>query len=245
MPELAILLATYNEAENLPRLVAVLEGLGLDLHLLVVDDNSPDGTQQVAQGLATIYGNLTIVGRPGKLGLGSALRDGLRAALTTDAPYIMTMDADYSHDPRDVPRLLEAMRHGGADLVQGSRYVEGGSVQGWSPRRWLLSRLANLLYQWGAGGPHESTNNFRIYSRRAASVVLARARGCGYEFVPEGALLVLAAGLRVREVPITFTGRTHGCSKLGKRQAVTAIVSVVSTSFQFRLRLGRFARHAA
>ena len=79
----------------------------------------------------------------------------------------------------------------------------------------------------------------------AASVVLARARGCGYEFVPEAALLVLAAGLRVREVPITFTGRTHGCSKLGKRQAVTAIVSVVSTSFQFRLRLGRFARHVA
>ena len=141
--------------------------------------------------------------------------------------------------------MLEAMRSGGADLVQGSRYIEGGGVHGWGPRRWLLSRLANLLYQWGAGAPHESTNNFRIYSRRAASVVLARAKGCGYEFVPEAALLVLAAGLRVREVPIIFTDRTHGRSKLGKKQAVKAVVSVASTSLQFRLRLGRFAHRAA
>lgn len=245
MSELAIVLATYNEASNLPRLVGALEGLGLELHLLVIDDSSPDGTQQVAQELSAAFGNVTVIGRPGKLGLGSALRDGLRAALATDARYIMTMDADYSHDPLDVPRLLDAMRSSGADLVQGSRYITGGGVRGWGPGRQLLSRAANLLYQWCAGAPHESTNNFRIFSRRAASVVVARAKGRDYEFVPEATLLVLAAGLRVQEVPIVFTDRTRGQSKLGLKQAMKAVVSFFSSSFQYRLGLGRFVRYTA
>lgn len=244
MSELALVLATYNEATNLPRLVVALEGLGLDLHLIVVDDNSPDGTYWLAQELSSTFGNITVICRPGKLGLGSALREGIRAALATDARYIMTMDADYSHNPLDVPRLLEAIRTSGADLVQGSRYIRGGGVQGWGPRRWLLSRLANLLYHWGAGAPHESTTNFRVFSRQAASVILARAKGCDYEFVPEAMLLVLAAGLQVCEVPIVFTDRRLGQSKLGKKQAIKAIVSVASTSLQYRLRLGRFVRHA-
>jgi dolichol-phosphate mannosyltransferase len=245
LSELVIVLATYNEASNLPTLVVALEGLGLDLDLLVVDDNSPDGTQQVAQQLSTTFGNISVISRPGKLGLGSALCDGMRAALATEARYIMTMDADCSHDPLDVPRLLNTMRRGEADLVQGSRYIRGGGCKGWGPRRWLLSRMANLFYHWCAGAPHESTTNFRVFSRRAASIVLAKARSRDYEFMPEAALLVLAAGLRVREIPIVFTDRVRGQSKLGRRQVVKAVMSCISTSLQYRLHLGRFVRRAA
>jgi glycosyltransferase involved in cell wall biosynthesis len=240
--EVAIVLATYNEAANLAPLVEALEQLGEDLHLLVVDDNSPDGTQRVARELAAAFGNITVIGRPGKLGLGSALREGLKAALATGAQYVMTMDADHSHDPGDVPRLLEAMRDGEADMVQGSRYVPGGDIRGWGWQRRVLSRVANLLYHWVAGAPHESTTNFRVFSRRAAEAVLARARGRDFEFQPEAALLVLAAGFKVREVPIVFSNRVRGSSKLGKKQAIKALVFFVTATLQYRLRVGRFAR---
>ena len=240
--ELAVVLATYNEAENLASLVRGLERLGEDLDLIVVDDSSQDGTQEVARELSAIFGNLTIINRPCKLGLGSALRDGMSVALATEARYLMTMDADLSHDPADVPRLLEVIRSGRADFVQGSRYIAGGSVRSWGAGRRLLSRMANLLYHWGAGAPNESTTNFRILSRQAATVILARAKGTGYEFVPEAILLALAAGLRVQEVPITFAGRERGESKLGKRQVITGIGFGLSSVLRYRLGLGRFSR---
>lgn len=246
MTELAVVLATYNEADNLVPLVEALENLGEDLELFLVDDNSQDGTQVVAKELSAAFKNLTIITRPGKLGLGSALRTGLSAALATDARYVLTMDADCSHDPAEVPRLLEAIRAGVADMVQGSRYVPGGGVRRWGVVRRLLSRAANLLYHWGAGAPHECTSNFRVFSRRAASVILARARGNGYEFMPEATLLVLAAGLKVQEVPITFTGRERGQSKMGKKQVLDGITGCLSNVVQYRLRMGRFSRrHAA
>lgn len=242
MADLAVVLPTYNEATNLPLVVNELEGLGLDLHLLIIDDNSPDGTQQVAKDLAETFGNVTVIVRPGKLGLGSALRVGLKEALDSGARYVITMDADCSHDPRDVVRLLEVMREGTVDLVQGSRYVEGGGVRQYALLRQLPSRVVNLMYHWCAGSPKESTTNFRVFTRRAASLVVDRAKGRDYEFVPEAVLLVLAAGLRVGEVPILFTGRVRGSSKLGRKQVLRGIVSIFSASFQYRLRLGRFAR---
>lgn len=246
MSELAIVLATYNEADNLAPLVDALGNLGEDLELFLVDDNSQDGTQVVAKKLSAAFDNLTVITRPGKLGLGSALRTGLSAALATDARYVLTMDADRSHDPAEVPRLLEAIRAGGADMVRGSRYVPGGGVRRWGVVRRLLSRAANLLYHWGAGAPHECTTNFRVLSRRAASVVLARARGNGYEFMPEATLLVLAAGLKVEEVPITFTGRERGQSKMGRKQVLDGITGCLSNVVRYRLRMGRFSRrHAA
>ena len=242
MPELTVVLPTYNEVDNLALVVEGLERLSLDLHVLVVDDNSQDGTQQVAENLAEVYGNIEIIVRPRKSGLGSALRLGLKEALATGAPYLMTMDADCSHDPRDVVRLLEMAREGTVDLVQGSRYAHGGGVQGYALSRQLTSRVANLLYRWCAGSTQESTTNFRVFTRKAASLVVDRAKGRDYEFVPEAVLLVLAAGLRVDEVPILFTGRLRGSSKLGTKQALRGLVSIFSTSFQYRLRLGRFAR---
>jgi glycosyltransferase involved in cell wall biosynthesis len=242
MSELAVVLATYNEADNLGPLVEALEGLGEDLCLFVVDDNSQDGTQGVAKELTSTSNNLVIINRPGKLGLGSALRAGLAAALATDARYVLTMDADCSHDPAEVPLLLEVARRGRAGMVQGSRYVPGGGVRRWSIGRRLLSRTANLVYHWGAGAPHESTTNFRVFSRHAASVILARARGDGYEFMPEATLLVLAAGLKVQEVPITFTGRERGESKMGKKQVINGLTFCLTSVLQYRFRLGRFSR---
>ena len=237
-----MVIATYNEAENLAPLVEALEDLGQELHLVVVDDDSPDGTGRVAQQLSLKFGNITVVNRPGRLGLGTALQASLAVALDAGARYLMTMDADQSHDPADVPRLLLALKTGSADMVQGSRYAPGGSVRGWDSKRWLLSRAANLLYHWGAGTPHECTTNFRVFSRRAASTVLSRAKGSGFEFMPESTLLLMAAGLRVQEVPITFTGRRLGESKLDKRQVLKGITFCVSNVLRYRLRLGRFSR---
>ena len=245
MPELAVVLATYNEAENLPQLVEALEGLGEDLQIVVVDDNSPDGTGLVAQQLSSRFGNITIVNRPSRMGLGSALQTGLAVALDAGARYVMTMDADLSHDPADVLRLLSTIKTGYSDMVQGSRYAPGGGIRGWNSKRWLLSRAANLVYHWGAGTPNECTTNFRVFSRRAASAILSRAKGNGYEFMPESTLLVLASGLRVQEVPITFTNRRLGQSKLDKRQVLKGIIFCVGSVLRYRLRLGRFSRRHA
>jgi len=240
--ELAVVLATYNEAENLAVLVESLEGLGEDLELFIVDDNSNDGTREVAEYLSAKFHNLNIINRPRKLGLGSALRTGLSAALATDARYAMTMDADCSHDPADVPRLLVAVRDGRADMVQGSRYIRGGGVCRWSVKRRWFSRTANFLYHLAAGGPHEYTTNFRILSRRAASVVVGRTRRSGYDFMPESTLLVMSAGLTVWEIPITFAGRLQGASKLGVTEVIRGVTSFLAVTLQYRLQIGRFSR---
>ena len=242
MPELSVILATYNEAENLGQLVEALEGLGKDLQIVVVDDDSPDGTGLIAEQLATRFGNIIVINRPAKSGLGSALQNGLAAGLDAGSRYVMTMDADLSHDSADVPKLLSAIKTGSADMVQGSRYAPGGGVTGWNAKRRVLSRAANLLYHWGAGTPLECTTNFRIFSRRAASAVLSRAKGNGYEFMPESTLLVLASALKIQEVPITFTNRVLGESKLDRKQVINGMMFCVSSIIMFRLRLGRFSR---
>ena len=238
MTELAIIVPTYNEAENLAVLVEQLEGLGLDLHLLVVDDNSRDGTQQIVREMGERFGNVTLIARPGKLGLGSAIKAGLIYALATDAHYVMTMDADRSHDPKDVPRLLEAARRGDSDLVQASRYIKGGGVQGMAFFRRMPSRCVNLFYHFIAGAPQECTTNFRVFTRRAASLVVEWSRGQHFEFMPEVVFLVLAAGLKVEQVPIVFMPRHGGDSK----QAVKGMASVISNTLQYRLRFGRYRR---
>ena len=161
-----MILATYNEAENLTQLVEALEDLGEDLQLVVVDDDSPDGTGLIAQQLSSSFGNITIINRSSKQGLGSALQTGLAVSLNAGAQYVMTMDADLSHDPADVLRLLSTIKTGSADMVQGSRYAPGGAIRGWNIKRRLLSRAANLVYHWGAGTPQECTTNFRVFSRR-------------------------------------------------------------------------------
>ncbi len=256
MEKLGVVLATYNEARNLPRLIESLEGLfptsgpdvgvacasPLRLQIFVVDDNSPDGTSSIAQRLASQYGNISLITRPGKLGLGSALRDGMSAALAEECTYILTMDADLSHDPQDVPRLLAAVEAGDVDLVQASRYVEGGGAVkvGWQRR--FLSYVANLLCRWLLGSPREATTNFRIYNRRSAELMVRESRGRDFEFQPECILIAMRHGLRIVEVPIIFTGRAGGKSKLGLMQNIRwalFFVRALITLYLGRLRVAK------
>ena len=244
MEKLGIVLATYNEAGNLPRLVEKLEALALplDLRIFVVDDNSPDGTSSVAEGLASRYGNISLITRPGKLGLGSAIRDGLAEALAQGSDCILTMDADLSHDPQDVPRLLEAAVGEDVELVQASRYVKGGGVAEWGLWRRSKSHLANMLCRWLLGSPREATTNFRVYSRRVAQLVVEESRARDYEFQPECLLIAMGHGLPIVEVPIVFTGRAEGKSKLGMAQNVRWLLFFVGAVFSYRLRIGRYSR---
>ena len=244
MAKLGIVLATYNEAGNLPVLVEALEEHlpSTDFRVFVVDDNSPDGTSDVARRLASRCGNISLITRPGKLGLGSALRDGMSAALADGCAYILTMDADLSHDPQDVPRLLELAESGGADLVQGSRYVAGGGTVNWGLGPRLRSRVANLLCRWLLGSPHESTTNFRIYNLRSAHLAVEESRARDFEFQPECVLIAMRHGLRIVEAPITFTARAEGKSKLGMAQNVRWLLFFLQAFLSYRLGLGRFSR---
>lgn len=240
MEKLGIVLATYNEAANLRQLVERLEGLTLPLGLriFVVDDSSPDGTSDVAAGLASLYGNISLLTRPAKMGLGSAIREGMSAALADGCDYVLTMDADLSHDPQDVPRLLEALT-GGADVAQASRYAQGGGIVGMGRRRRLMSGLANSLCRWLLGTPREATTNFRVYRRDCTRLIVEEGRGRDFEFQPESTLIAMKHSRRIVEVPIIFAGRAEGDSKLGLAQSLRWGIFFLGALFTYRLRRGR------
>ena len=244
MSKLGIVLPTYNEASNLRAMIGMLEGLSMpvDLHLFIVDDNSPDGTSDVAEEQSAIYGNISVITRNGKFGLGSALRDGINAAIDEGCHHVLTMDADLSHDPMDVPTLLEAACSSDIGFVQASRYIPGGMVVGWSRSRRFKSWLANTLCQWLLDCPKESTTNFRIYSREIAKLVVRESKGNHFEFQPECVLITKQHGYRVLEVPITFKGRTDGKSKLGIAQDIRWALFLVNAFFRFRLHPTRTQR---
>ena len=212
-----VVVPTYNEAQNLPRLTARLLGLPIpELHLLVVDDNSPDGTGEIAASLAVEHpGRVTVEHRAGKLGLGPAYGLGFRRALELEADVVVQMDADLSHAPEEIPRMLRALED--ADVVVGSRYVDGGGVDSaWSTGRRLLSRGGNLYARWVCGlAPRDVTSGFKLYSRRVLeSLALDRCRCRGFAFQAEVAHLCQRHAFRVVEHPILFTDRTEGDSKM-------------------------------
>ena len=211
-----IVIPTYNEGENLARLIPMLEAqcLGTPIHILVVDDMSADATESVVSGLLARYDNITLYRRPGKRGLGSALREGLTLALADrECTHICTLDADFSHDPEELPVLLSAAER--AAFVQGSRYIKGGRILNWPWRRRMLSWGINRICQLLGGRLHEHTTNYRLYDRRAATeAIKARAAG-GFEWVILASLAIQASGLPMVEVPITFREREIGTSKLG------------------------------
>jgi len=209
-----VIIPTYNERDNL---TAVVQGLLRvpGLRVLVVDDASPDGTGDVADELArSTGGRVSVLHRTGARGLGRSYVDGIRRALETDATAICQMDADLSHDPADVPRLLE--RVGGADLVIGSRYVPGGRIENWPRRRLALSAFANRYVRTITGlRIRDCTSGFRCWRREAiARLPLDRIGSDGYAFLVEVVWEAAAAGCRIAEVPITFVERRHGSSKL-------------------------------
>lgn len=227
-----VVIPTYNEADNLGPLVArIMELPGFQL--LVVDDNSPDGTGEMAEELRQEYaGRMDVLHRPGKLGLGTAYLEGFRVGLQRRHTYLFQMDADFSHDPSDLTRLLKALR-GGADLAIGSRYAPGGATREWPIWRLAMSR-AGSLYAGRVLGlrVRDVTGGFRGWRRRALlEIGLDSVRSEGYAFQVEMLYRCARKGRVIVEIPIVFTERRRGSSKMSARIMMEAAAMV------WRLRL--------
>ncbi|WP_327091976.1 polyprenol monophosphomannose synthase [Nonomuraea sp. NBC_01738] len=210
-----VIVPTYNERENLPMIVERVRAALPEAHLLITDDNSPDGTGDIADELAGSDEHVHVLHRPGKQGLGAAYIAGFRWGMAEGYDVLVEMDADGSHQPEELPKLLEALAEG-ADLSIGSRWVPGGKVVNWAAHRELLSRGANVYVRLMLGLPvRDATAGFRAY--RAATldkIGLADVQSQGYCFQVDLTLRTSRNGLRVVEVPITFVERTHGKSKM-------------------------------
>lgn len=209
-----VVVPTYNERENLPHIAAAILLQGFSL--LVVDDDSPDGTGEIADSLAREAPRLSVIHRIAKEGLGRAYAAGFDHALEQGARIVIEMDADFSHNPMDLPRLVEAI-DAGADLAIGSRYVPGGSTPDWPLYRRLISQAGNWYARTMLGLPiRDATAGFRAYRAEALRALPYRtARASGYGFQVEMAWRAYQAGFDIREVPIVFRDREQGKSKMG------------------------------
>jgi dolichol-phosphate mannosyltransferase len=222
-----LVLPTYDEAANLAALVAsVREQLPVDSRVLIVDDSSPDGTGEIAERLAAEHDDVSVLHRQRKQGLGPAYVAGFREALAGGAELVAQMDADFSHDPGDLPRLLEAAER--ADLVLGSRYVDGGGVADWGPTRRLISRGGSAYARAMLGvGIHDLTGGFKVFRRAVLEAIeLETIPSLGYAFQVETTYRAIRAGFRVVEVPIVFRDRRVGESKMSGSIVVEAALRV-------------------
>jgi dolichol-phosphate mannosyltransferase len=220
-----VCLPTYNERENLGPMLEALRGVlrGGD-RVLVIDDASPDGTGELADRLAAELGFVDVLHRAAKLGLGPAYLAGFRRALADGAELVLEMDCDFSHDPKDVPRLIAAAEEG-ADVVLGSRYVRGGGVRNWGLVRRVISRGASVytavFLQMGVKDP---TGGFKCFRRTVLETIdLDRIHAKGYAFQIETTFRAKKAGFRIVEVPITFADRVEGSSKMSRAIVLEAV----------------------
>jgi dolichol-phosphate mannosyltransferase len=224
VPRAVVCLPTYNERENLERMVRALAHH--DVSVLVIDDNSPDGTGGIADRLAGELPWVEVLHRPSKEGLGRAYVDGFRHVLAGAAELVLEMDCDFSHDPADVPRLIAAVENG-ADLALGSRYVEGGGTADWGLARRLISRAASVYTRALLMPIHDSTGGFKCFRRRVLeSIELDSIDAAGYVFQIETTYRTLRKGFRVVEVPIRFADRTEGTSKMSRAIVLEAVWKV-------------------
>lgn len=236
--QITLVIPTYNEAENLPRLVSALFALPLpaDLRILVVDDNSPDGTGRVADELCLANPErLTVLHRSGKLGLGTAYVQGFQHALQAGAEAVGQMDADFSHPPELIPQLLLALES--CDVAIGSRYISGGAVdERWPLWRKSLSSFGNLYARTILGLPvRDATGGYRLWRREALlGLPLERVRSNGYAFQVEMIYLAYRAGYTFREVPFYFADRRWGQSKMSFRIQWEAAVRIWQLRFEYR-----------
>jgi len=212
-----VVVPTYNERTNVSQVVPAVLAQDPCIEVLVVDDNSPDGTGQIADQLASDDARVHVLHRGGKEGLGKAYIAGFRWALERGYDLVFEMDADFSHDPRFLPKLIEAVQD--ADLVIGSRYKTGVNVINWPISRLLLSLGANQYARWVTGLPlTDSTGGFKCFRRRVLEAIpLDRVRSNGYAFQIEMSFLAWKRGFRLKEIPIVFTDRVEGQSKMNKK----------------------------
>jgi dolichol-phosphate mannosyltransferase len=229
-----VIIPTYNEKENIERMVRKVFSLSVPFDLLIVDDGSPDGTAQIVKNLQHEFGTkLHLLERKGKLGLGTAYIAGFKYAIHHQFDYIFEMDCDFSHNPDDLVNLYHACANEGADLSIGSRYVKGGKVVNWPIDRILMSYFASLYVRmilWI--NIHDTTAGFKCYRRKVLETIdLDGIKFIGYAFQIEMKYKVKKAGFKIKEVPIIFTDRTAGESKMSKGIFKEAILGVIQMRF--------------
>ena len=213
-----VIIPTYNEKENIEKIIRAVMGLEKAFNILVIDDGSPDGTANIVKGLMTgeFKDRLFIIERSGKLGLGTAYIAGFKWALDHGYDYIFEMDADFSHDPNDLPRLYAACHDEGADVAIGSRYVSGVNVVNWPIGRVLMSYFASKYVRLVTGfSVHDTTAGFKCYKRRVLETIpLDKIRFKGYAFQIEMKFTAYKIGFKIKEVPVIFVNRREGTSKM-------------------------------
>ncbi|MCI5983199.1 MAG: polyprenol monophosphomannose synthase [Marinilabiliaceae bacterium] len=212
-----VIIPTYNEKENITAIINEVFSLQHDFHILVIDDGSPDGTAKIVKDLMTKYNEeLHLIERPGKMGLGTAYITGFKWALEHDYDYVFEMDADFSHSPDDLPRLLDACREEGGDMSIGSRYISGVNVVNWPMSRVLMSYFASVYVRFVTGLKiMDTTAGFVCYGRQVLkSIELDKIKLKGYGFQIEMKFTAWKLGFNIKEVPIIFTDRKQGKSKM-------------------------------
>ncbi len=217
MVESLVIIPTYNEKENIQKIIKAVFNLLNTFHVLVIDDNSSDGTADlVKQLLPQFPESLHLVQRKGKMGLGTAYIHGFKWALERNYQYIFEMDADFSHNPADLQRLLDACKNGGADVAIGSRYINGVNVVNWPIGRVIMSYYASVYVRLITRMPvRDATAGFKCYSRKVLETLdLSKIKFMGYAFQIEMKFAAWCSGFRIIEVPIIFTDRTEGKSKM-------------------------------
>nr|WP_262903271.1 polyprenol monophosphomannose synthase [Hymenobacter psoromatis] len=232
-----VLIPTYNERDNVELVIRAVLGLPKEFHVLIIDDGSPDGTGAVVRGLLPAFGGrLFLEERAGKQGLGTAYIFGFRWALARGYDFVFEMDADFSHNPQDLLRLYDTCAVQGYDLAIGSRYSDGVNVVNWPMSRVLMSYFASKYVRFVTGMPiHDATAGFKCYSARVLRAIdLSRIHFVGYAFQIEMKWLAYCLGFRLKEVPIIFTDRTRGQSKMSKgifREALVGVVQMKLSSW--------------
>lgn len=221
-----VVIPTYNEKDNVRALTSAVLAQHADLQILFVDDNSPDGTGTIIDELVAENPRVHVMHRTGKLGLGSAYREGFKAVLAMGADYLLEMDADFSHDPGILPLFLTAIK--GSDLVIGSRYLNGVSVVNWPIRRLILSYFASVYTRWVTGlQVRDCTSGFKCFRRSTIEAIdLARVTSDGYSFQIEMNYRCMEKGFRISEIPIIFIDRHAGSSKMSGTIVREAVMMV-------------------
>jgi dolichol-phosphate mannosyltransferase len=232
----AVVLPTYNESENIARLLTQLRNVLPAARLFVVDDNSPDGTGDIAERCARELGGIEVLHRPGKQGLGSAYRQGFTHVIAQGVDVVVSMDVDFSHDPLAIPAMLAEIESG-SDAVIGSRYVSGGGTKNWPLHRRLLSRWGNLYTGAVLGVKvRDCTSGFRAYRSSAlAAIAPETTKAEGYAFLSELVVRLSRRGLKISEVPILFIDRENGTSKMSGRIIIESMLLVTRWGISHRL----------
>ena len=231
-----VIIPTYNEKENIEKIVPAVLEKDEKLDVLIVDDNSPDGTGAIADRMAQENKKIKVLHRPGKSGLGTAYIAGFKYALENGYDYIFEMDADFSHDPKYIPEFLKAIKE--ADLVLGSRYINGVNVINWPMSRLLLSYYANVYSRWVTGLPvKDATGGFKCYRKEVLKAIdLDKVKSNGYSFQIEMSFRAWEKGFKVKELPIVFEDRRAGHSKMSKKIVREAVWMVWRLRFMSILR---------